>query len=266
MRSRWRSVRLRPALAGLLLLALTTMAAYLGDPVAVGASAQTYQHVFVIAEENHAYNEIVGSPSAPYINGTLIAHGALAANYFAISHPSEPNYLALTSGSIWDNPPDNSPQQDSYAGPNIADELQKAGIRWRAYMEDMASACDPNNTGNYDVNHNPFLYFTEITGNAAECGNDVPFTQMASDLSSAATSPAFTFISPNLNDDMHNGTIQQGDTWLSQQVPAIVTSPACKTSSCLVAVVWDEDDGSQNNQVAGWRPGEGVKVGTEGCL
>lgn len=245
----------------ILLTALAALAQHSLTGTAL-AAAQTYSHVFVIAEENHSLDQIVGSSSAPYINGTLIARGALATNYSGLSHPSLPNYLGLTSGSIWNNPQDTTPQDMTYAGPSVVDGLATANVSWKAYMEDMPSACDLTDTfgpGGYDVNHNPFMYFSEIRDTPAQCNRDVPFTQLATDLGSAATTPSFAFISPNLTDDMHNGTIAQGDTWLSQHVPAIQSSPACTGSTCLIVVTWDE--GATTELVATIFIGDGVPAG-----
>ncbi|SRR6266567_1222132 len=231
------------------------------------AAPMTYAHVFVILEENHSIGDIVGSSSASYINNTLIAQGALATNYSDLSHPSLPNYLGLTSGSIWNNPQDTTPQQMSYAGPNVVDGLATANISWKAYMEDMPTTCDLTDTfgpGGYDVNHNPFMYFTEIRNTPSQCNRDVPFGQLATDLGSAATTPAFVFISPNLTNDMHDGTIQQGNDWLSAHIPTIQQSPACTTSSCLIVTVWDE--GTSTETVAAIFDGNGVPAGFQSAV
>ncbi|MFI5091456.1 MAG: alkaline phosphatase family protein, partial [Terriglobales bacterium] len=95
----------------------------------------------VIVEENHSYEEVIGNPAMPYLNSLASTYG-LATNYTDLSHPSEPNYLGMISGSIWDNPADLTPQADSYSGTTLVDQLAAAGVSWKAYMEDMPAACD----------------------------------------------------------------------------------------------------------------------------
>jgi acid phosphatase len=203
------------------------------------------QHVMVIVEENHSYSDIIGNTSeAPYMNSLVTQYG-LGTNWFGLSHPSEPNYLGMVSGSIWDNPRDSTPQNDSYPGPTVVDQMASAGIGWKAYMEDMPQPCDLTHTYSpayYDVNHNPFMYFQSIRSDPAQCNRDVPFTQFAGDLSSN-TMPPFVFISPNLNHDMHNGTIQQADTWLHSTMSQVFSSQWYAQGG-IVIITWDEGESS----------------------
>ncbi len=201
----------------------------------------------VIVEENHSYEEVIGNTAMPYLNSLAATYG-LATNYSDVSHPSEPNYLGMMSGSIWDNPADLTPQQETYAGTTFVDQLAAAGVAWKAYMEDMAGACDLTDsfTGNYDVNHNPFMYFSGIRNSPAQCNRDVPFTQFATDLNSG-TAPPFMFVSPNLINDMHNGTLQQGDAWLQQQIPLVLASSWYRQGG-IVVVTFDE--GAATERVA----------------
>jgi hypothetical protein len=186
--------------------------------------------------ENHSYNKIIGSSSAPYINSLASACG-LATNYHNITHPSLPNYVGATSGLslsalspfMGDCGPGGSCNTKA---PSIFGETSS----WKAYEETMPNNCDPANSGYYYVRHNPGPYFTSLTNCPT---NDVPYTQLSSDLSSGKL-PAFSFVSPNAVDDMHNGTVAQGDTWLSQNVPTILNSSAYKTGTLAVFITWDE--------------------------
>jgi phospholipase C len=199
----------------------------------------------VIVEENHSYEQVVGNAAMPYFNSLASTYG-LATNYTGVSHPSEPNYLGMISGSIWDNPPDMTPQQKTYPGPTFVDQLAAAGIDWKAYMEDMPVTCDLTDgygPGSYDVNHNPFMYFTEIRNTPAQCNRDVPFTQFATDLS-GGTAPPFMFVSPNIINDMHDGTLQQGDAWLQQQIPLILASSWYQQGG-IVIVTFDEGESTE---------------------
>ena len=228
-------------------------------PPVSAASLPSYDHVFVIAMENHSYGEIIGNPAAPYIN-SLTAAGGLATNYFAAGHPSLPNYLALTGGSTYGVTSDCTTCW--VAAPNIADKLEAAGKTWKAYQESMPSACLVGDSYPYVQKHNPLIYFNDIRTNASRCQSHVvPYSQLSGDLGSAATTPNYAFITPNMSNDMHDGSIQAGDAWLQQQVPHILGSPAFTAQRSLLTIVWDEDDGSASNQVAMILVGTGITPG-----
>ncbi len=204
--------------------------------------------------ENHSYSEVIGSP---YI-ARLAASGAVAGNYFATDHPSLPNYAELTSGQSFphaDTDCDPSPSCQS-AALNIIDRITASGRTWHAYAESMGTACGKVTSGQYAPKHVPFVYYTDIS--AASCqANVVDYSHLATDLASAATTPNYVFVSPNLCNDMHDCSIGTGDTWLSKNVPTILGAPAFTQQHSLLLLVWDEDDSSQANQVAqvavGWK-------------
>jgi phospholipase C len=189
--------------------------------------------------ENHSYNTIIGSSRAPYIN-SLAAKCGLATNYHNISHPSLPNYIAGTSGlgysAIQKFKSDCNP---SVSCSTSAASIFGQGETWKVYEESMPSNCDAVNAGEYSVRHNPPPYYTTLKGCAA---NDVPYSQLATDLANN-TLPAFSFITPNVIDDMHDGTIAQGDTWLANNLPKIFNSPEYQNGSTAVFVTWDEGEG-----------------------
>jgi phosphatidylinositol-3-phosphatase len=198
----------------------------------------TYDHVVWILMENHSYNEIIGSPSAPYIN-QIAGQCGLATNYFAVSHPSLPNYIALTSGSTQGITDDNPPSSHPLNVPSIFSQLDPGN--WRSLEESMPSNCDKSDSGEYAVRHDPATYYT----NLSDCSTlDVPLG------STPDLSAKFTFVTPNLIDDMHDGTVQQGDTWLSTFLPKVLSSAEYQAGKTAVYITWDEDDGSQNNQVS----------------
>jgi hypothetical protein len=195
--------------------------------------------------ENHSFGDIIGNTAqAPYINA-LAGECGLATNYHNVSHPSLPNYIALTSGlsgrqlKLFN--PDCSPSKKcSTSAPSIFGE----GEAWKAYEESMPSNCAPSNSGEYAVRHDPPPYYTTLTG----CTSfDVPYTQLATDLASNSL-PAFSFITPNLIDDMHDGTIADGDTWLASNLPAILNSPEYASGSTAVFVTWDEGTGGKTGE------------------
>jgi acid phosphatase len=206
-----------------------------------------FDHIFTIVMENHSYTEIIGSAQAPYINSLANQYG-LATNYFGVSHPSLPNYLALTGGSTFGVTTDCTTCFQNQ--PNIAaDRIEQSGRSWKAYMDSMPSPCFVGDSGAYVQKHDPFIYYNDIRLNTTECNKVVPYTQLASDLGSASTTPNYVWITPNLINDMHDGTVAQGDTWLSTEVPKILNSPAWTSQNSLLQIVWDEDDGTQNNQI-----------------
>src|SRR5439155_15094258 len=207
-------------------------------PAQAATTVPAYDHVFVIVMENHAYGEIVGSSAAPYIN-SLLPSGVLAGSYFGVTHPSLPNYLALAGGSTYGVTTDCTTCWVSAT--NIADNVEATGKSWKTYQESMPSACFVGDRSPYVQKHNPFIYFNDIRTNASRCQSHVvPYSQLASDLRSASTTPNYAFITPNSCNDMHDCSIQTGDSWLSQQVPQILGSPAFTSQRSLLALLWDE--------------------------
>ncbi|HKV87682.1 MAG TPA: alkaline phosphatase family protein [Candidatus Dormibacteraeota bacterium] len=225
--------------------ALAGSAVASATPAHAATTVPSLDHVFVIVMENHSYPEIIGSSSAPYIN-SLAAGGGLGTGYMAASHPSLPNYLALVGGSTYGITSDCTTCWISAA--NIGDRVESAGKTWKAYVESMPSPCYVGDSYPYAQKHNPFVYFNDIRTNSSRCqAHDVPYTQLGTDLQSTSTTPAFGFITPNMCNDMHDCSVATGDSWLQSQVPAILNSPAFKTQNSLLAITWDEDDGSTSN-------------------
>jgi phospholipase C len=190
--------------------------------------------VFVIVMENHSADQAL---SGTY-TASLAAKYGVANNYHAITHPSVPNYLALTSGSTW------GVQNDSYhvlPKADIGNQLTRAGITWRAYMEGLTAAGCLDSPLPYDPGHNPFAFF----GGACP-SNVVPHTALASDL--AGSTPRFVWITPDRCHDTHDCRVSVGDQWLRQEVQQITASQAWKSNGALF-ITWDEDDGSADNRV-----------------
>jgi hypothetical protein len=205
------------------------------------AAVPSFSHVFVIVMENHEYNSVIGNPAAPYTNGLVASYG-LATNYYAASHPSLPNYLALTAGSTFGIASDCT--TCFVSATNIADQVEGSGRSWKAYMEDMPGACyKGGSAGNYAMKHDPFMYFNDIRNNAARCAaHVVPFTQFWVDMSTGSV-PNFVWITPNMCNDTHDCPVATGDTWLRSVVPAITGSAAFRNGGVLF-ITWDE--GSTN--------------------
>ena len=207
----------------------------------------TYAHVVWIWMENHSYSQIIGSSSAPYIH-SLASGCGLATNYRAVTHPSLPNYIAATSGGTWGIADDNPPSSHPLAVNTIFQQASSAG----SYQESMPSNCDLTNSGTYAVKHNPEAYYTNIR--TACNSNDVPMGTTSSgaflNALNSGTLPKFSFVTPNLCNDMHDCSIATGDTWLQSWVPKITASPSYQAGNTVLIVTWDEDDSKSGNQVA----------------
>ncbi|HEY2080696.1 MAG TPA: alkaline phosphatase family protein [Streptosporangiaceae bacterium] len=248
-----RTVLFTAALALALCGGPATIVAATPSPAAMAATGPcgtvtappAYSHVIWIFMENHSFGDIIGNTSqAPYIN-SLATECGLATNYHNISHPSLPNYIAATSGlggrQIKPFDPDCSPSKKcSTSAPSIFGQ----GETWKAYDESMPANCAPANSGEYAVRHNPPPYYTTLSGCATL---DVPYTQLATDLADN-TLPAFSFITPNLIDDMHDGTIADGDSWLASNLPVILNSPEYQDGSTAVFITWDEGTAGKNGE------------------
>jgi phosphatidylinositol-3-phosphatase len=176
-------------------------------------------HVIVVLLENAEYGEVIGASSAPYVNSLARRYGLLTRSY-AIRHPSLPNYLALTSGST--QGVDSDCSDCSVSATNLVDQLQRAGITWGAYLEDVPKPCFTGaRSGGYAKKHNPFAYYTDIVDSPARCRRLQGFAQLA-DAVRGGRLPTFAWISPNLCDDGHDCGVAAADRFLGRTVPALL--------------------------------------------
>jgi len=193
--------------------------------------------VAVIVMENEDYGAILGSGQAPYLD-SLARRYAVARRMFAISHPSLPNYLALTGGSTFGIDSDCTSCSVTQTG--IVDQLSAAGITWKAYMEDMPHRCFTGaSAGRYAKKHDPFLYYRDVVENPYRCANVVPFSKLRADLAARAL-PSFTWITPNLCHDMHDCSVATGNRFLSGIVPSLLAALGTRG---VLFVTWDEANG-----------------------
>ncbi len=200
-------------------LTLLVLGAGVATGNAGGSGVQAPSRVFLIMLENHEYDDVAANPEAPYING-LAARGALATDYHAIAHPSLPNYLALLGGSTF-GIAENCTECVA-PGSNLALQLSRAGIPWRAYMEGMPHPCFRGaEAGDYVKRHDPFMYFPSIAAVPPRCADVVPATGLDADLR-RGTLPAFGWLSPGLCNDAHNCPIAVADRYLAALAPRIV--------------------------------------------
>ena len=206
---------LRLSLAGLLLVAGLLW----GCAAAAAASGPTERsHVVMVVLENHEYDEVIGNPDAPFLNG-LARRGTLATRYFAIAHPSLPNYLALLGGSTFGVAENCT--GCSARGSNLALQLSRAGISWRAYMEGLPHRCYRGDAaGDYVKRHNPFMYFPSIAASPRRCANVVGYPRLEADLRRHSL-PAFAWIGPGLCRSAHDCGIGVADGRLAKLVPRL---------------------------------------------
>ncbi len=249
------------------------------------------KHVWIIVLENKDFDQSFGTNSvAPYLAKTLTGEGQLLENYYGTSHLSLGNYITLASGQA-PNPITQadcptgfndifpgvvSPDHDQVVGSGcvfpkeaktIGNQFQDKGLSWKGYMQDMGTPCrhpaigemDPTQSARvgdqYAVRHNPFMYFHSIIDDDANCKKHVvDLKELATDLQSAATTPAFNFITPSLCDDGHDapcvdgrpGGLESADLFLKTWAPRILESPAFYEGGMLV-VTWDEGNAGPEN-------------------
>ncbi|MGZ8475308.1 MAG: alkaline phosphatase family protein [Candidatus Limnocylindria bacterium] len=203
--------------------------------------------VFVIVFENKDAAEILSGDQAPFI-ASLARDYAYAANYRAITYPSQPNYLALFSGSthgVTDN------ELHDIEAPTLADQVEAAGLTWRVAMENVAPGCfigpfsldGPDGEGIYSRKHNPAITFTSISRDPVRCASITDFTSFDPEAAD------FTFIVPNNCHSMHDCSIAEGDAWLQTFLPRILGSRAYRDGG-VVFITVDEDRGDGDNFVA----------------
>ncbi len=202
-------------------------------------------HVMVVMLENKGYAATLGTCAADPYYCSLASGYASYTNWSGVSHPSLPNYLAFTSGSTQGCASDGCPT--GIGATDLGGQLSAAGIPWTAYMELMPSPCyGGGSSGGYARKHNPFAYFTDDAG---QC-HVQPYPGAAGlvgQLNSGAAGD-FVWVTPNLINDMHDGTVQQGDAWLSANIPAVLAS-SWFANNGVVIVTMDEGDAGSTNQI-----------------
>ena len=265
----------------------TATASTLARPAYVPA----IKHVFVINIENKGYDETWGPTSAaPYLAQTLRAKGVLLNSYYGTAHNSQPNYIAQISGQG----PNPQMQGDCQLYSDFVEvgtvdpgqavgtgcvfpagvdslpmQLQRAGLTWKGYMEDMGTPCrhpvlNTQDTtqqakvgDQYAARHDPFVYFHDIIDSPSCAQHVVDLSKLSTDLLLTATTPNLSYITPNLCDDGHDAPCVDGqpgglasvNTWLQTWVPKILNAPAFKTDGMLV-ITADESDGPQSDSAA----------------
>jgi phosphatidylinositol-3-phosphatase len=221
-----------------------------------GTMASRISKVLVITEENRNSVDVFPSASRstvamPYLWSLAKEYG-YATNWSDIGHPSLPNYLAIFGGRAEGLPDDCAPGHGcSWPGPTVFSQAIAAGGTARVYEEGMTANCQASNPGYYDVNHNPWVYYTDPTDKAECRSNDVPAGTphdgaLRSDIKSGAL-PTVGLLKPNLANDTSNGTFATADNWLRSWIPVIQSGPDWKAGRLAIVVTCDEgDQGGEN--------------------
>jgi len=275
-------------ITGLGVLALALAALSFAAIASAGSpkSAGHLKHVFVIVLENHSKNSVIGDPNAPYIT-SLASKYAVAANYYGVTHPSEPNYVAMIAGDNFGLNADDPSQR--FDARNLVDQLQATGHTWDAYEESLPSVgytgdyWPSSSNALYASKHDPFVLFDDIRNNPARLAHVKPYTSLASDLN-GKSAPDFAFIVPNQCHDMHGGVYtpvaadgsdgspcpygdtnddpndaalkQKADAFVKQAVHTIMTSKAWSGNSAIF-VIADESDYNGDTETGGWADASG---------
>ena len=216
-------------------------------------------HVLVLMLENHSYLEIKDSTKAPYINSLLIDSFAAAfTQSFALTHPSQPNYIMLFSGSNQGVTDDNVPSVLPFKTPNLGSSLLQKGFTFVAYSEDLPSVGYTGATsGSYARKHCPWVNWQGSPTNGIPSNLNQPFNAFPKDFTKL---PTLSFVIPNLLDDMHDGTVGAADNWIKNNLSTYVEW--CKTNNSLFILTVDEDDKTDGNQIYSIILGQDVKGGT----
>ena len=234
----WLSLYLCVSVAGVVVNTGTAQAEPLPRP----------DHIVIVVEENRGFAQIIGNRDAPYINA-LAKRGMLFTQSFGVAHPSQPNYLALFSGSTHGYTSNECPLQLS--GDNLASALMAKGYGFASYAESLpaAGALDCH-AGAYKRKHNPAANWPQLRPAL------LPYSLFPADYSLL---PTVSMVIPDQDHDMHDGSIAAGDAWLKQNLEAYAQW-ALKHNSLLI-LTWDEDDGNDDNRIATIFVGAMVKRG-----
>src|SRR5579885_713504 len=230
----------------------TTMPTPTSTPV---PSIPAFSHIFEIVLENTSYEQLIGNTQAPYFNALASQYG-LATQFYAVTHPSLPNYFVLTAGDFFGVITDCDADTASCTQkqPNLADSIEQSGRTWVAYFESMPAPCRTTQAFPYTIHYNPFVYYIDIVTDQQRCESHVlPYNQ-AQFFANLTTGqvPNFVWLAPDLKHDMHEGysTIAQGDQWLATTVAKIMASSAFKENGLLL-ITFDEGKDTGTPDTAG---------------
>lgn len=203
-------------------------------------------HVVIVVLENHGYSSIIGSPAAPFING-LAERSALFTHYYAHTHPSQPNYLYLFSGSVQGAKENECPLH--LTTPNLGHALLRAGLTFAGFAEDLpeegSRVCV---SGLYARKHAPWVNWQHDQANGLPPAANRPFSAFPTNY---ADLPTVSIVIPNNANNMHHGTdpdrIRGADVWVRRNLAGYLEWAQTHNSLCILT--WDEDDGKEGNRI-----------------
>jgi hypothetical protein len=199
-----------------------------------------FDHIAIIVFENKEFESVIGSPAAPNIN-RMADENTVLTKFYAITHPSLPNYIALTGGDTYGytetckNCPVNAT--------NIADLIESSGRTWKAYQESMPRHCSMwEPSSQYVVKHNPFLYYASILNDRERCSRHVVDWEDYQEDVRENSLPNFIFITPNICSSGHDCPLKTADKWLGDTLPPLENSLQAESDNYLIVVTWDEGE------------------------
>ncbi|GAB3206343.1 alkaline phosphatase family protein [Nocardia tengchongensis] len=233
-------------------IGMATSAVAVSSHAQAAAAVPAFDHIVVVMFENHAYSQINGSSSAPYFN-SLAGQGAKFTQSFGVTHPSEPNYLAMFSGSTQGITDDSCPH--TFSGNNIGNQLITASKTFKSYSEAMPSDGYTGCTsGTYARKHNAAPFFSNVPATS-----NVRFSTFPTSANYASL-PTVSYVAPDLCNDMHDCSIKTGDNWLKNNMDAY--AQWAKTHNSLLIVTFDEDNGGSSNHIFTTFVGAHTQVGS----
>jgi phosphoesterase family protein/Big-like domain-containing protein len=202
------------------------------------------RHVWLITEENHSYESVIGNANMPYYN-SLAKNHTLATQYYSEQHNSISALMWLVAGQSVTG---NNNTTACFNLNNVVRQVLAKGLTWKSYQVDLpyAGFLGVSNL-NYVRRHNPLIDFTDACTPVQKL-NSVPFGQLALDMAANKT-PNYIYITPSLDEDAHDGTLAAADTWLSKHLPSILARPEFKPGGDgLLFIVWDEGNLTGDNR------------------
>ncbi len=216
-----------------------------------------FAHIVIIILENREFGSVIGRNTWPAVNRWAQEY-TLLTQYYAVTHPSLPNYIALLGGDTFGI---TTNCKDCFvAAPNLADQMESTGRTWKGYFEDMPRPCYLGDTATYVQKHNPFLYFDSIRLDSSRCERSVvPLSRLEADLAAGAL-PDFAWIIPNQCNNGHDCLSAIADAWLETWVSKLLSylEPRAEQRPYMLVITWEEGQG--NHSCCGLPPEAGGRV------
>ncbi len=215
----------------------------------------SFEHIVLILFENKEFGSVIGNPDMPVYN-RMANEYTLLTQFYAVRHPSLPNYIALIGGDTFGITSDCN---DCFVNaPSLPDLIEASGRTWKTYQEDMPQPCYVGSKNPYAQKHNPFVYFDPIRLDSERCNRSVvPLTDLSADIQ-AGTLPNYIFITPNLCNDAHDCSLKVADGWLSNLLDTLLPALDADGQPYLVVLTFDEGQG--NHSCCGLPPEAGGRI------